>query len=648
MFNSPRVNRDGPRDSPWARAEEFLDIVRGCLWRIAQTSSLPSFSDRVSEQKEWWSRLDTTIEDYNQEASTGRGVKLNASQSERLLDLLKEAVESDIPGQTLEGLIGFHSKPERLSVLYAKSQNSGNLEAAFALNHRGIPAPIGFQESPFQIRSNGEVVATLDFPELLEQLEEHHRTMKKNLQEECGAVVAETADFHTGLLYGLAVAESSILNNPDPAKGQAFAELAPRVSFLSLTQLFYHIDMQMEGYRDERIHEIVGRGTVGSITHEMKTRYNQKASPNVCFFEPDLLNMYDRDEVYAEKDATDLMALQYALTSPYGLLYEGITESSAEEVHTFAKLGRLGYSFRLWRFDAQRYRDPETGESTSLLEQFGLERAPVRATDRFEEGPHFWGPGYRAHIDRQFEELLPQMWFEHGFTQADAERGFTAELRRAYLLIADEEHGTLLVRNSSARFGRDRLPHPVMWSPNPYLLGAKGRNSDALSPGDISSDFQPFLKCEIYRQVFTQTSALPQLVDRALMVREALASWKFETRHHRSWEGEGDDAWLLGGHNSRGFGNVVKMLKALEVDEGPLVDLTLVRRDRAPAQFIPFHRGERRLPVGKENRRLLEIMACSNPTEREVGLIQKAGIQDFIQAGINHEAELLIVPRGGV
>lgn len=104
-------------------------------------------------------------------------------------------------------------------------------------------------------------------------------------------------------------------------------------------------------------------------------------------------------------------------------------------------IGRYGFSFPQWRFVSQSFKG-----GPSLLEHFGMARQSrpndVRAPDLPRHNP-------------QRDE------FGTGFTWTDGE--WSVEYRRAYILCANhtaERAATLVIRNNSYFFGRDRLPAP--------------------------------------------------------------------------------------------------------------------------------------------------------------------------------------------
>lgn len=113
-----------------------------------------------------------------------------------------------------------------------------------------------------------------------------------------------------------------------------------------------------------------------------------------------------------------------------------------------ARLGHYGFSFPKWRFTSMR-----GGDTPSLLEQFGMQRL-VRENDVRDASLPSSNP--------QRDELGA------GFCWHNNE--WYVEYRRGYIVVSQqtgETPITLVIRNSSYFFGRDRLPAPVYVSQVP-------------------------------------------------------------------------------------------------------------------------------------------------------------------------------------
>ncbi len=104
-----------------------------------------------------------------------------------------------------------------------------------------------------------------------------------------------------------------------------------------------------------------------------------------------------------------------------------------------AKLGRYGFSFPQWRYLTQSFK------GASLVERYGMTRLTRYNDVRYETFP-----------DPARDE------FGVGFFWSDKE--WYVEYRRAYIVcshLSGKDACTLVIRNNSYFFGRDRLPEPV-------------------------------------------------------------------------------------------------------------------------------------------------------------------------------------------
>lgn len=135
-----------------------------------------------------------------------------------------------------------------------------------------------------------------------------------------------------------------------------------------------------------------------------------------------------------------------------------------------ARIGTLGFSFPRWRFLTQK-----SGEAPSLVEQFGMQRLS-RPTDMRDPSLPPSDPARDA--------------LGTGFRWQDNQ--WHIEYRRAYLACSRttaEGPITLIIRNNSHYFGRDRLPEAVYVSFEP-LTSAQ---IDSLTPESLaSSPFMPW------------------------------------------------------------------------------------------------------------------------------------------------------------
>ena len=296
-------------------------------------------------------------------------------------------------------------------------------------------------------------------------------------------------------------------------------------------------------------------------------------------------------------------------------------------------LGVFSMSFPLWRAEAERFY--ETDSSTrktivkypSLLEQFGFELIEGRKTDFLKQAKkgskeqHYFGPGYML-LKGAVRNMAPKTLLE---------------LRRAYIIVSSSSEGTLIIRNSSPIFGRDRLPEPALWSPR------------ALSRKEIvgfqykdlwKKDFSSVLDHSLFPENIGRITYLKEEVAR---FKETFSNWTFAT---------GDIAWdstdsLVGGYYSPGFKYLLDFLELREEEvEYDLIfhgesrrqkyDLTFVHRHYPP--MSPYAR----LRVDKE---LIGTMRKLNRdqmvTEDEYSL---TGLRKFFDIGFENAADLVLLP----
>lgn len=146
-------------------------------------------------------------------------------------------------------------------------------------------------------------------------------------------------------------------------------------------------------------------------------------------------------------------------------------------VYACARIGTYGFSFPKWRYLTQSF------DGASLVERFGMTRLK-RDTDTRD--PRLPDP-HRDELGAGF------MW---------SDRDWYIEYRRAYLVVAektDYDPVTLVIRNNSYFFGRDRLPSAV-------YVSWKNHHDTALRALDAQTLAQDFETLDSFR---TPVNVLP-------------------------------------------------------------------------------------------------------------------------------------------
>lgn len=160
-----------------------------------------------------------------------------------------------------------------------------------------------------------------------------------------------------------------------------------------------------------------------------------------------------------------LLNMQGLDAATYGALCRAAGIGFAEIAPVYARIGRLGFSFPLWRFVMQSAEG-----APSLAERFGMTRLsrPTDLRDASLPDPDRDGFGVGFSVSLE---------------------GYYIEFRRAYLICADlRRHHALVIRNSSWYFGRDRLP----WA---FAFCRAALDAEALAAFDAQKAalFQPAL-----------------------------------------------------------------------------------------------------------------------------------------------------------
>ena len=329
-----------------------------------------------------------------------------------------------------------------------------------------------------------------------------------------------------------------------------------------------------------------------------------------------------------------------------------ITDSVA---FTWAELGRLSLSFKKWKYDAfspmvvdgdLRFRTP------SVLEQFGFET--IRRTSdkeyKINYSDEYPGLGVGAILSDERIKLLSQTEVNPSFTGVTQFSPTTyIELRHGYILISVPGLGTLIIRNSSTDFGRDRLKFTAAYSP-------KDIRNQNFRKNILDFDHQTYNKhfLSIFNRQFSRlTNPAPHnirlLLGHLLHFENCFDDWKFdsnpETAFRKSVLGHFD---LIGGYRSEGFRYVLDIAKAIFENNPNDCNLafTFYRKGKVPyfgeefpysKPYIPTNNVSRQvkvdsLPVSAERLELLYALANEDALLPDFNnRLQSSGVRDFLQ-----------------
>lgn len=341
-----------------------------------------------------------------------------------------------------------------------------------------------------------------------------------------------------------------------------------------------------------------------------------------------------------------------------------VSSVSGQFLQTIGRIGVMSYWFKALRFDSHRIpllsaATPLSGPFTSILEEFGFNRAAPRPNDRSPSGKDRYGSGYILSPDT----LNFSYRSHHTEPPRTFDQSLVVELRRAYILISHPEHGTLVIRNSSPEFGREQLPYTALWCKAPYnhLFGYFIKKSawlHDLDPRLIKNGIlTSIIDQKAYRAGFEDGQHIPFLVDSLWALRSYLRAWKYDTGassyeviHPRQ---NSEPAQPLE-RASPGFGKVLNNLW-LRLKWGSQAG---ANRPAAALAFFPTHtpqlvpyeflgkdnRPQRCLEVSQEVLNLLYGHLRGQLTRSEVARAAKLGLLSFLQTGLDSRGELVIVP----
>lgn len=276
--------------------------------------------------------------------------------------------------------------------------------------------------------------------------------------------------------------------------------------------------------------------------------------------------------------------------------------SSTLAIYNWGRIGQISREFARYKFLTRANIEGET-----LLEHMGYERIRNRSSDYFpsEENSlrreHDLGPGF------ELTDPIFSTRFIDGDRFKDLDTSQYIEMRRAYIIISSEEHGTLIVRNSSHEFGRDTLPFVAGYSPKGINNGFTREDLKGLDRKTIQMEFtsalSPDLNIPIFHRQgerwipeFPEQNRIDKLLTQLGGLRSCMSDWLFDTNRETAWSSmpdpEGNTLHRLTGlFRSAGFESLVDglndYLASVKSISAP-PSLRLIPKDLPPLTAIPF------------------------------------------------------------
>jgi hypothetical protein len=332
-----------------------------------------------------------------------------------------------------------------------------------------------------------------------------------------------------------------------------------------------------------------------------------------------------------------------------------------EVMALWGKTGILTHSFPWLKYATQRERTIADDGSAiirpAIIESFGGRFVPDNETRLGHR--YVFSPGTIS-----FSTDKPDMLGERGTSRTFRSEIFV-ELRRGYYLVSDPEHGTLIIRNSSPDFGRDRLPDVAFWSPRGI---DNGLSEDALLGFNLNSlhsslleegGFRHITDPSLYRKSSEAPGHMRVLEQNLLDLIDHFHRWTFDTSS-TAWKAspDGGDPMLVGGHLSAGFGHVLDFLetrKRANLEKSwagqslaPLPALAVMPRELpwwAPYPLTPALGGrssEYQIPVSLP---VIEALRALHEGEVDHTTPDDTGVLNLLQRAIDKRAVLALVDR---
>lgn len=313
----------------------------------------------------------------------------------------------------------------------------------------------------------------------------------------------------------------------------------------------------------------------------------------------------------------------------------------------------LGHGFLRWRHDCESvsYKN-EVGEVErlkSLVEQFhfikiGEQDRLGRFTSRADGMDSDFGAGFASVINWRVGAVA---WNPKAF---DA----FIELRRGYLLYSTEQNGTLLIRNSSRVYGRNKLRHAAYWGTFGYSSNVTAQNILSIGTNFIENKFYPLINvpAEATWQGVVTELHIANLLAELKLILETYAKWKFDTDPKTAFTKDGE---MIGGFHSPGFIPLLDFLEAKikragEADALPrerhIPQLAFINPNYVPWLPYGYHPNgyslQSRLKIDLDTIKVLREIALTGKSSSR--LARELGIRDFFQeAGFKNSAELIML-----
>jgi hypothetical protein len=341
-----------------------------------------------------------------------------------------------------------------------------------------------------------------------------------------------------------------------------------------------------------------------------------------------------------------LEELVQGITSLERFFHRGVRRVNDEVVSLWREIGKLGFEFLNFKFDARTYVSPD-GRRTSLLEEFGFIRCEismnaehgVRAdTSTKERGL----ASFLLRVDEKREiETTRALRTRQGvrYVVESVPKETEIELTRTHVRVYHPSLGELIVRNSSPEGGRMAMLEPA------YIMTAQSSAQLKMSKGReplrsydaVERTYVPVLEPTLYmggRLTDAGSSQASELVGIYRTFQKAYRAWIFDNDAVTAYveDPTAGKRYSVGGVRSPGFSRLLDALDSWS-QEGSAKELAFCR-PAFPA-WGEYVRIALEPEVLKEMRRLSR-QDFGSPT------LRSSGVFDFIQGGMNSYGDLIV------
>lgn len=336
--------------------------------------------------------------------------------------------------------------------------------------------------------------------------------------------------------------------------------------------------------------------------------------------------------------------LARAFTSPYRLWYNGAKRLPPASIDALKVIGILQYSLLQLKYEALhtvRYV-PDEGmvRQPSILEHYGL-RAVKPEGIRSEFGAIYYLRAGSKSISCNLDYFGP-VTLGSDVTIAIMQGGF----------IACGKRGTLFIRNSSLKFGRDLLEEPAYYSRRCLIRPETPKDETeailrSFNPTWLDRHASHILTPALHQRSGAKFEPVHHLTSQIYLLTRDIRHWQcdFNANTARVIDEQGKTR-MQGAYKSPGFAPTVEMLRNLysEIAREEATSPGQARRmpvlSLVVSRFIPWlEYGS--LTLGAEQLKSLKNLA--NQREKtDLDLMHSSGVYDFINLGLVKSASLMI------